>query len=289
MVGSGFRRWFWRIVKGFRRSKPARKFYVISWANFAVCILSILLRPGLPPLYKDLYLVPMGLSFAFAASGISVELCSTISRLWGTKIRKAGLALFSAPILLVSDWFSRQTICQMVGENPEAFSAAKTILVCLFTPFLWVTAAMCAAGIAALVFEVIAAAGSALWLFRDPVQWIVDARPVRILFGYRRYSLPKYRLNHVLFMLSRFLGSAAWMLFIGAGFDALFRMRSYPAEQAIQHLVVSTGFYTTRVGQYVILKPGSAIAFLPGDRVCVAEPLPDGRFNFRTLQRNDLK
>jgi hypothetical protein len=59
----------------------------------------------------------------------------------------------------------------------------------------------------------------------------------------------------------------------------------------VEVVVVRTGFYSVPDGRYWGLQPKSLwwVAFLPGDRVCVAEILPNGSANFHTIRRDELK
>jgi len=71
----------------------------------------------------------------------------------------------------------------------------------------------------------------------------------------------------------------------------LISLKDYWPQLALipQVVAVRTSFCTVPNGQYAALKPRSCVAFLPGDRVCVAELSPDGKFNFHTIRRDDLK
>jgi hypothetical protein len=69
----------------------------------------------------------------------------------------------------------------------------------------------------------------------------------------------------------------------------LISLKEWPQLALIpQVIVVRASFCTVPNGQYTALKPNSCVAFLPGDRVCVAELSPDGKFNFHTIHRDDL-
>ena len=97
-------------------------------------------------------------------------------------------------------------------------------------------------------------------------------------FGNRPLSL----INKGVFRSLGLFGFLGIVAVVGFGLASL-------AELIPEEAVVRTGFYKVPDGQYATLKPKSFLAFLPGDRVCVAQQSPDGKFNFHTIRRDDLK
>jgi hypothetical protein len=61
------------------------------------------------------------------------------------------------------------------------------------------------------------------------------------------------------------------------------------SDVLLDRLVVATGFQNVQKGQYMSLEPNSSVAFLPGDRLCVAELLRNGKHRFHSVRREELK
>ena len=54
-------------------------------------------------------------------------------------------------------------------------------------------------------------------------------------------------------------------------------------EWLLKEVAVLTRFYRVPDGMYANLEAPSFVAFLPADRVCVAEPKPNGEIWFRSV------
>ena len=257
------------IIKSFCDCTSAKKLYVISPILYAVTYPLIFLLPNLHRAYA---LIPFWLGTIVAAAAICLELYHPLRRIlrsgfWRGLLRKV---IFLGLIVSLAGLMGRKVLYDIVHENPEAFPWTEAALGILFIPVVSIALGCFCAVVGMTIFG----AGTMLCMFLDYLSFGLFERPLRPLV-----TKGLCRLNGLfgLFLLLIFM------------FQQLVSLSSLPqAKLFLNELVVLTGFYTDSNGQYKSLRPNSAVAFLPADRVCVAE-LSNGKMTFHTLRRDDLK
>lgn len=281
-IKSGLRDWGRKVIQRFLGFTLAKKLYAISWSLFVVGFLTDLFLVIVLKSRDNAAawaLIPLVLALMFGAVGLARELFTVVSRLWNTTIGKFFLVIFSSLTAYIVDLINRQFLYSLTGENPESFIATRTALALLYIPFVWfvlmflcAVALMAVSGVVLMLCILISYPFSLFGLFKERLRiiwsWLMDKVVIRSL------GVGGFMLLSIL---------AAY------GYASLVTSSGPRGELIFEKVVVYTGFYPVPAGRYAALKPNSSVAFLPGDRICVAEPLPDGKFNFRTIRRDDLK
>jgi protein-S-isoprenylcysteine O-methyltransferase Ste14 len=262
-----FRRFALRGMDSFRHFALFEKLYTISYLILGASILIALLADfpkSRQAILDDTATALMQLGFALASVGLAILICRRIRRLWDTTIGKFLLASFLAPGSFLADLYIRQEIYKFTSENPEVFTSPRAALTWLAALFFSLFIAALVAAVATTVPAVVLIARAGMCLLKRRPR-----PPIMNQFG------------HVL----GFLGLFA---FLGLSYATL-EAKIPRVERYLKTVAVYTGFYHVPDHMYAALKPNSFVAFLPGDRVCVAELSPDGKFNFHTIRRDDLK
>jgi hypothetical protein len=218
---------------------------------------------------KILLFAHLALPCAIAATAKVIELwprlCTVTCLILGSPVGKLGFSLFAGFISFVADLYVRNEIYAMTGENPEAFTSARIALAVPFTIFLLLGVIFLCAYVSVLYHPVKGTALSTAWSLRS-------------LFNSRRQLFPpKDEMRH-------WFGSFGLFVLLCLGIISLSDNGS-ELELEFERLMVFTGFYFVPNGRYPTLHPNSWVAFLPGDQICVAESLPNGKFTFRTIPR----
>jgi MFS family permease len=256
----------WKKINRFRDSTPAVKLYVIGWIVFAAFPLLL----GLAPTpHKDLALIPFLLALTLAAVGLGLELCRPLRRLCGTRLSQILFGtIFSGLVLFVADLIGRQILYDMTRENPETFLAARAALTIIFAPFVGVSLALLIVFVAIVICAVVAMLSTICLPF----------------LSQRLSSL----IGRAMF---RSLGLLGFFVLLFIMEYQLISLKDHWPQLALvpKAVAVRSSFSRVPDGQYTVLKPNSFVSFLSGDRVCVAELMPDGEFNFHTIRRDDLK
>jgi len=272
-------------ARKFRRYTLSEKCFAIGALIFVFEIPFVLLayRQLAPSSSLVLGIVLTG-NFAFWTAGLFYELWSMVRKLWGTAIGKITFGLFSAFCAFIADQFGRHVVYTVTGENPDAFPSARTALIWIFTPFAFILGFYVFALVGILVSGIMSVT-SIVWMhFRDLIETLLNAQLIRIVFGHRRQHFQQVSAKGI-FHLAGFVGVA---LFSALALQGLAVLQDR-AKWIIEQVVVYTGFTPVPPDRYTTVKRNSGVNFLPADRVCIAEPLPNGKFSFRTVQRNDLK
>lgn len=273
------------MMRKFRRFCFPRKCYALGFLVYAASTIAALVLSRQPAL-RSVLQVLFFCSCIFFATGMCYELAPKVRNLWVTTIGKFALGFLAGFCAFVADLVGRDVIYKLIRENPDAFPSARTALIWIFTPLFWMLGLFVFAMAWGLV-SIIAVCASRVWSYvRFLIQWIINAQPFRIMFGHRRLlkQFSKPSLEKALSRIAGPFGLAVVTASALNGYGVLLER----AEPILEGVVVYTGFNAVPAGQYKTLQLPSFVSFLPGDRVCIAEPLPDGKFRFRTLSRNDL-
>jgi hypothetical protein len=247
-----------RIIRSLCQCTAAKKLYVISWILFAVFISLVVV---LGSHQESAVEVALAFIFAIAGLGLAIELYPAICRLWATPIGKLFLGAAVAAIYFFADLSDRQVLYSLTGENPDEFLAARVVLGVASTGIIWaIVAAFCAA-VGVSICYVAGVLGMVSFLLGKRVR--IFLCPI---------------IGQALFRLLGFCGFLLPLAFVAS-------LGGHVSEK----VAVYAGFCRVPDGRYTSLQPNSSMAFLPGDRVCVAEQLSNGQFHFHTVRRDDLK
>jgi hypothetical protein len=116
------------------------------------------------------------------AAGVGFEFAPKVRSIWSTTIGKIVIAFFSALCVFIADLFGRVLIYKVTSENPDAFPSARTALIWIFTPLLWIFGFYACVMVAFLVsyFSFIA---SLVWsLVSRHIHWLMNALTTRMVF-----------------------------------------------------------------------------------------------------------
>lgn len=272
-------------ARKFRSYTPSEKCFAIGVLSFVFEILFALLAyRQLAPSSSLIFGIVLTVNFAFWTAGLCYELWSIVRKLWGTGIGKITFGLFSAFCVFIADQFGRHVVYTVTGENPDAFPSARTALIWVFTPFAFILGFYIFALVGLLVSGIVSVT-SIVWMhFRDLTEILVNAQLIRIVFGHRRQHFQQVSVKGIIH-ITGFFGVG---LFSALALQGLAVLQDR-AKGIIEEVVVYTGFIPVPPDRYTTVRRDSRVNFLPAGRVCIAEPLPNGKFGFRAVQRNDLK
>jgi hypothetical protein len=263
-----------KTIKSFCSCKPAQKLYAISLVLIAGFPLIVLL----PNAEKNLALViTSGASMFVSTAGLSFELWCFLKFLYEKPAlralaKRAGIIVLGLVSFLAVQ-AARQKLYDMVGEDPNLFVRAQIALGLIYMPVVIIGLLLFCGLIALLVLT-----GSLLLLM--PVSW----------FGLLFNPSEQRFLSPIFPTISRFYGMVGFLVLFSCAGESLLLLYYHPqVDGIINTIVVYTDFSMVPRTRYASLRPNSSVAFLRGDRVCVAEWLPNGKHRFYTVRRDDLK